>query len=280
MRNGGRHCCQPPLRRASDLPVFARLVPCGTRLRSWPTSSGVASRKTLLPHREPFSPAGRPTPSRGPILTAGSAIASARLPAEPRFGCPPSSRRCRLPVGRRHRRPDFGPGVGPATATECLPFRGPSWDDRSFQPHRPRPKAKPRMPHERDHLFRRLSPAMLPKVQRRSLPGVACLHRSSSGACRRRSGVLARPVSPSPLRAPEVSGRGCRPRSPKENDARGESHQADSAARALWIAGIWRVTARFRRYCCCCRSVPPGLPLSGCPKPPPSRSPSPPISMA
>ena len=191
MRNGGRHCCQPPLRRASDLPVFARLVPCGTRLRSWPTSSGVASRKTLLPHREPFSPAGRPTPSRGPILTAGSAIASARLPAEPRFGCPPSSRRCRLPVGRRHRRPDFGPGVGPATATECLPFRGPSWDDRSFQPHRPRPKAKPRMPHERDHLFRRLSPAMLPKVQRRSLPGVACLHRSSSGACRRRSGVLA-----------------------------------------------------------------------------------------
>ena len=26
-RNGGRHCCQPPLRRAKDLPVFASLGP-------------------------------------------------------------------------------------------------------------------------------------------------------------------------------------------------------------------------------------------------------------
>jgi hypothetical protein len=26
-RNGGRHCCQPPLRRAKDLPVFMVLIP-------------------------------------------------------------------------------------------------------------------------------------------------------------------------------------------------------------------------------------------------------------
>lgn len=46
-RNGGRHCCQPPLRRAKDMPVFVTwsMEPCGlpTRSRSWLTSSGVAS---------------------------------------------------------------------------------------------------------------------------------------------------------------------------------------------------------------------------------------------
>jgi hypothetical protein len=45
-RNGARHCCQAPLRRAKDLPVFATLIsqPEGpkTRPRSWLTSSGVA----------------------------------------------------------------------------------------------------------------------------------------------------------------------------------------------------------------------------------------------
>ena len=46
-RNGGRHCCQPPLRRAKDMPVFVTwlIEPFGlpTRSRSWLTSSGVAS---------------------------------------------------------------------------------------------------------------------------------------------------------------------------------------------------------------------------------------------
>lgn len=46
-RNGARHCCQAPLRRAKDLPVFATLIsqPEGPKIRprSWRTSSGVAS---------------------------------------------------------------------------------------------------------------------------------------------------------------------------------------------------------------------------------------------
>ena len=48
--NGGRHCCQPPLRRATDLPVFVtwliNLAVYQTRSRSWLTSSGVASHPT------------------------------------------------------------------------------------------------------------------------------------------------------------------------------------------------------------------------------------------
>ncbi len=34
MRNGGRHCCQPPLRRAKDLPVFASLGPAPVKVWS------------------------------------------------------------------------------------------------------------------------------------------------------------------------------------------------------------------------------------------------------
>ena len=56
-RNGGRHCCQPPLRRAKDLPVFVTwlIEPCGlpTRSRSWLTSSGVASDRTTPSCEEP-----------------------------------------------------------------------------------------------------------------------------------------------------------------------------------------------------------------------------------
>jgi hypothetical protein len=48
-RNGARHCCQAPLRRAKDLPVFVTLIsqPEGpkTRPRSWLTSSGVVSHR-------------------------------------------------------------------------------------------------------------------------------------------------------------------------------------------------------------------------------------------
>ena len=50
-RNGGRHCCQPPLRRAKDMPVFVSLDLAprkgwGPASRSWRTSSGVASHLT------------------------------------------------------------------------------------------------------------------------------------------------------------------------------------------------------------------------------------------
>jgi hypothetical protein len=48
-RNGARHCCQAPLRRAKDLPVFATLIsqPEGPKIRprSWLTSSGVVSHR-------------------------------------------------------------------------------------------------------------------------------------------------------------------------------------------------------------------------------------------
>jgi hypothetical protein len=43
-RNGGRHCCQPPLRRAKDLPPFAT-KPRGPACQFWLTSSGVASHQ-------------------------------------------------------------------------------------------------------------------------------------------------------------------------------------------------------------------------------------------
>jgi len=56
-RNGGRHCCQPPLRRAKDLPVFVTwlIEPFGlpTRSRSWLTSSGVASHLAAPSGEEP-----------------------------------------------------------------------------------------------------------------------------------------------------------------------------------------------------------------------------------
>jgi hypothetical protein len=66
--NGARHCCQAPLRRAKDLPVFVTLIvePEGpaTRPRSWRTSSGVVSHRggpktrflVRFGSRESFSP--------------------------------------------------------------------------------------------------------------------------------------------------------------------------------------------------------------------------------
>jgi len=65
-RNGGRHCCQPPLRRAKDLPVFVTwlIEPFGlpTRSRSWLTSSGVAFHLAAPSCEEP----GWSTRLRGP----------------------------------------------------------------------------------------------------------------------------------------------------------------------------------------------------------------------
>src|SRR5439155_4368158 len=57
-RNGGRHCCQPPLRRAKDLPVFVTWSASARRLgltrsRSWLTSSGVAFHPTAPSEEEP-----------------------------------------------------------------------------------------------------------------------------------------------------------------------------------------------------------------------------------
>jgi hypothetical protein len=58
--NGGRHCCQPPLRRAKDLPVFVTWLieafALPTRSRSWLTSSGVASHRAAPSSEEPGCP--------------------------------------------------------------------------------------------------------------------------------------------------------------------------------------------------------------------------------
>ena len=57
-RNGGRHCCQPPLRRAKDMPVFGLPGPAPRKVwhpasRSWLTSSGVAFHRTALSEEKP-----------------------------------------------------------------------------------------------------------------------------------------------------------------------------------------------------------------------------------
>jgi hypothetical protein len=151
-RNGGRHCCQPPLRRAKDLPVFVTwlIEPFGlpTRSRSWLTSSGVASHRTVPSTRE------EPDQSTG-----------LRLP------------KVRLSFDR------------PGLASEPKPFSqnrpmlcGPSWVDHSCVPLRsptqsPRGRSsrEPRRARE-DQLFRRLFPAG-PDKNPKALT-IACRRRS------------------------------------------------------------------------------------------------------
>jgi hypothetical protein len=112
-RNGARHCCQAPLRRAKDLPVFVTLIhePEGpkTRPRSWRTSSGVAfhlggpktrfvvrfsSRESLAPQFPSAWPKGfrdldvpRPflgwVPFRGLSPWGGNHLPQKRAPALP-----------------------------------------------------------------------------------------------------------------------------------------------------------------------------------------------------
>ena len=112
-RNGARHCCQAPLRRAKDLPVFATLIkePEGskTRPRSWRTSSGVAfhrsgpktrfvvrfsSRESLAPQFPSAWPEGfsdldvpRPflgwVPSTRPVSLGGKPPSSKEAPTLP-----------------------------------------------------------------------------------------------------------------------------------------------------------------------------------------------------
>jgi len=69
-RNGARHCCQAPLRRAKDLPVFVTLIhePEGpkTRPRSWRTSSGVASHRGRPQGLHPTDPYHFPREASGP----------------------------------------------------------------------------------------------------------------------------------------------------------------------------------------------------------------------
>ena len=126
-RNGGRHCCQPPLRRAKDLPVFVtwKIKPCGlpTRSRSWLTSSGVAFHRTAPSCEEPR-----------PLLDCASR----------RFACLSlSGLSTDLSLSTQVLEPK---PLNPRLAT-CVPepkssgqsrpmFRGPSWDNLSRVPLR------------------------------------------------------------------------------------------------------------------------------------------------
>jgi hypothetical protein len=139
MRNGGRHCCQPPLRRAKDLPVFdlpwsrSGKPVCDPASRSWLTSSGVASHRTAPSCEEP----DRSTRLRGPKVRWSSDRSGPASGTE---------------VPRSQNRPMF---------------RGPSWVDPSRVPLRspdPQSSEENREPGSRvalgeDRLFRRLFPA-------------------------------------------------------------------------------------------------------------------------
>ena len=109
-RNGGRHRCQPPLRRAKDLPVFVRhfaFPKVGSHgNRSWLTSSGVASHLTAPSEEEPWPP--------GPVRHRKRLAAFPSSPAK----------------------------VGTEVPHQSRPmFRGPSWDDLCCVPLcRPDPK--------------------------------------------------------------------------------------------------------------------------------------------
>jgi hypothetical protein len=128
-RNGGRHCCQPPLRRAKDLPVFV----------TWfQLPEGFKNPLSILAHQ-----------------------LRRRFPSD-------SSLRRRSPTGlpdRATRRSHWSldPSGLPGTEIpgENRPmFRGPSWVDHSCVPLRSPPrKASNRVALEEDRLFRRLFPA-------------------------------------------------------------------------------------------------------------------------
>jgi len=112
-RNGGRHCCQPPLRRAKDLPVFVTwlIVPFGlpSRSRSWLTSSGVAFHLAV----PSFEETGTSTGLRRPRARWSFNLPGLAFPQNPTI-----------------RKPLLSWGQN------GLMFRGPSWVDHSCVPLR------------------------------------------------------------------------------------------------------------------------------------------------
>ena len=200
MRNGGRHCCQPPLRRALDLPVFPGSGPWGTSSHD-PGAPAQASllRKAAPPLREPF-----PRRLSHPSL-------------EVRFSCR-LRRRFPLPLS----------GSSFASAVLCRPLRAPSkeiaspcrlrtgpWScDRRHLPFVPRPflERSPRdaltvrrlsgVTQREERLFRRLLPALLWKSSVKSLPGDACFANSIPAPAGGDRVLRPLPVPPAPLRAP------------------------------------------------------------------------------
>jgi hypothetical protein len=273
MRNGGRHRCQPPLRRALDLPVFP-----GQLARSHPQDYGApaqASRfaEAALPRREP-SPASRPSLPAGEVRgSSGSAFAPvpfckgsvspAVLPpaAEPApcGTCPFANLRT---------------GSGSCVPNHCFSSRGPSWDDHSLLPA-DLPEGRPALRSRGKIVSSGASCRLALRFSAKSLPGDACLNRSAP--------VVAgddRGTSPEKLALRLVPARAAAPRSLGEDAAKTESHKAELPTPCLWKAGISGATVRLHRPPSLLpfRSLPPNSP--GCPTPPHFPSPSPPTSRA
>ena len=222
-RNGGRHRCQPPLRRAKDLPVFDRLGSrsgkpvCDPASRSWLTSSGVASHRTAPSFEEP----DRSTRLRGPKV---------------RWSFDRSGPASGTEIPRSQNRPMF---------------RGPSWDDLSrvslCSPKSTRNFGN-RVARQEDHLFRRLFPAG-PVKARRLLPLPAGGDRTL-GRPPRRLAVAGLPTRPGP-----------QSRSPTDHAPLNRVAKAKNVRLTLWITWISGTIAgtlslsRFRPGIGC-RSVP------------------------
>jgi hypothetical protein len=156
--------------------------PEGSPVRSWRTSSGVASREAVLPRGRPFlehgaNPLGDPYPVR---LCRRFRSPLASTPAVPAvFGSVAPFCLAAFPA-----RPTFRPGPAHCEPNHCFSSRGPSWDDRSFRCTSP-PEDRPCLRHEEDQLFRRLLPALLRKSSAGTLPGDAFSDQFHSSACRR-----------------------------------------------------------------------------------------------
>jgi hypothetical protein len=146
-RNGGRHCCQPPLRRAKDLPVFATLV--------------IRTRRSQKPVLDPGAPA-QASLSILAVRRPGSLFGSA-----PERASPPNS-----------------PPLGPK-ASATLMFRGPSWAGSLPRGLPPWGGNRPRQSEHQ--LFRRLLPTGPEIRSLRHRPGGQFSFEPHSIACRRRS---------------------------------------------------------------------------------------------
>ena len=148
-RNGGRHCCQPPLRRAKDLPVFV------TWLQK---PEGLRNPLSILAHqlRRRF-PSGY-SPARGARLFYSTAPPEGSLVFRP-----------------------ARPGTGTEVPYQNRPmFRGPSWGNRSYVPLRSPSTSPPKRLEVRSRVAQeantssgassRLAPLPLPKELRQCLP--------------------------------------------------------------------------------------------------------------
>ena len=226
-RNGGRHCCQPPLRRDLGLPVFA----CSQgalgdpRLpRSLLTSSGVAFVSIAAPSSEALSPVPpaslslRKAALPGPVLPSLAFDTPCGASSAPDHPCGQTGLSLRLSscpaAPARSLRPLPSPlrTLGPSLV-RCRP-RPPIVVPRPFlgqslaSPLPVGPRTFPAWRDEEDHLFRRLLPTSLSGD-----PSQGCRRPGETGPAREfHSGAFAGgdrcfvplPVRSDPLRSPSL----------------------------------------------------------------------------